>query len=275
MRQSVEILGDHLPAVTLLLRVRGNSEVELAALKRRRVIDDKLAVLVQAAVDEGALRADIAPELISRLLFGMVNSLVEWYRPDGPVPIEDLSTAIVDLAVRRAGMAVARLRRSGSAAPVDRLRPRNSATTVSSAQRVTVTSYSPERPRSARSVGDRDELVAETGRLEEGDVEAGGDRDDAVGVAGEREGAVGECGDQAAVAEVPAVDHVARARSSRASAVPGPTETTSMPSVLEAASPAHIGRPAERRVARPARPSWALMRRSRRSRRRRPGGTGR
>ncbi len=98
VRQSVEILGHHLPAVTLLLRVRGNSEVELAALKRRRVIDDKLAGLVQAAVDEGSLRADIAPELISRLLFGMVNSLVEWYRPDGPVPVEELSTAIVDLA---------------------------------------------------------------------------------------------------------------------------------------------------------------------------------
>jgi AcrR family transcriptional regulator len=98
VRQSIVILGEHLPAVTLLLRVRGNSEVELAALERRRVIDDKLAGLVRAAVDEGALRADIAPELISRLLFGMVNSLVEWYRPDGPVPVEDLSTAIVDLA---------------------------------------------------------------------------------------------------------------------------------------------------------------------------------
>ena len=98
VRQSVEILGDHLPAVTLLLRVRGNSEVELAALKRRRVIDDKLAGLVQAAVDEGSLRADIPPELISRLLFGMVNSLVEWYRPDGPVAVQEISTAIVDLA---------------------------------------------------------------------------------------------------------------------------------------------------------------------------------
>jgi AcrR family transcriptional regulator len=98
VRQSVEILGHHLPAVTLLLRVRGNSEVELAALKRRRVIDDKLAGLVQAAVDEGSLRADISPELISRLLFGMVNSLVEWYRPDGPIAVEEISTAIVDLA---------------------------------------------------------------------------------------------------------------------------------------------------------------------------------
>jgi AcrR family transcriptional regulator len=98
VRQSVELLVEHLPAVTLLLRVRGNSEVELAALKRRRLIDDKLADLVRAAVDEGTLRADIAPELISRLLFGMVNSLAEWYRPDGPVSVEELSTSIVGLA---------------------------------------------------------------------------------------------------------------------------------------------------------------------------------
>jgi AcrR family transcriptional regulator len=104
VRQSVEILADHLPAVTLLLRVRGNSAVELAALERRRLIDLKLAGLVQAAVDEGSLRADIAPELISRLLFGLVNSLVEWYRPDGPVSVEDLSRSIVDLAFE--GLAV-------------------------------------------------------------------------------------------------------------------------------------------------------------------------
>jgi AcrR family transcriptional regulator len=56
VEESVLILTDHLPAVTLLLRVRGNSEVEVAALKRRRIIDEKLATLVQAAVDEGALR---------------------------------------------------------------------------------------------------------------------------------------------------------------------------------------------------------------------------
>ncbi len=98
VRQSVEILADHLPAVTLLLRVRGNSAIELAALERRRVIDDRLASLVRAAVDEGSLRADIPPDLITRLMFGMVNSLVEWYRPDGPVSVEQLSASIVDLA---------------------------------------------------------------------------------------------------------------------------------------------------------------------------------
>ncbi|MCW2794580.1 TetR/AcrR family transcriptional regulator [Nocardioides sp.] len=98
VQQSVAILVEHLPAVTLLLRVHGNSELELAALKRRRALDDKLAELVQAAVDEGALRADIAPDLISRLLFGMVNSLTEWYRPGGPVDANVLAESIATLA---------------------------------------------------------------------------------------------------------------------------------------------------------------------------------
>jgi AcrR family transcriptional regulator len=98
VQQSVEILVDHLPAVTLLLRVRGNSEVELAALKRRRELDDRLAGLVAEAVREGAVRSDIPPELISRLLFGTVNSLVEWYRPDGPLDAHTLSAAVVSMA---------------------------------------------------------------------------------------------------------------------------------------------------------------------------------
>jgi len=98
VQQSVAILIAHLPAVTLLLRVHGNSAVELAALKRRRAIDVKLASLVRAAVDEGALRADIDPDVISRLLFGMVNSLIEWYRPGGPVDPEVLARSIATLA---------------------------------------------------------------------------------------------------------------------------------------------------------------------------------
>ena len=97
-RGSVRVLVAHQPAVTLLLRVRGNSEPELEALRRRRELDSRLATLVQGAVDEGALRSDLSPDLVSRLLFGMVNSLVEWYRPDGTVSADDLSHAIATLA---------------------------------------------------------------------------------------------------------------------------------------------------------------------------------
>lgn len=98
VRSSVEILVAHLPAVTLLLRARGNSEVEQAALERRRAIDDALAELVRDAVREGSLRTDIDPELISRLLFGMVNSLVEWFHPDGVVDAAVLADAITGIA---------------------------------------------------------------------------------------------------------------------------------------------------------------------------------
>ncbi len=99
VRASVQVLVDHLPAVTLLLRVHGNSEVELDALRRRREIDDKLATLVTAAVTEGALRDDVPADLISKLLFGMVNSLIEWVRPEGRYDAETLADAITTLAL--------------------------------------------------------------------------------------------------------------------------------------------------------------------------------
>jgi AcrR family transcriptional regulator len=95
VRASVQILVAHLPAVTLLLRVRGNSELEERALRRRRHIDEQLARLVHAAVDEGALRDDIDAELISRLVFGTVNSLVDWVRPDGVLDAAALGETVV------------------------------------------------------------------------------------------------------------------------------------------------------------------------------------
>ncbi len=96
--ESVRILVAHLPAVTLLLRVRGNSPVELAALERRRLIDEQLARLVQEAAAEGTLRTDLAPDLISRLVFGTVNSLVEWYRPGGVLSPDQLAEQVTALA---------------------------------------------------------------------------------------------------------------------------------------------------------------------------------
>jgi len=99
IRSSVHVLVDHLPAVTLLLRVHGNSDAELDAMRRRREIDAKLAKLVQAAVKEGALRDDVPVDLISKLLFGMVNSLIEWVRPDGRYDADTLADAITTIAL--------------------------------------------------------------------------------------------------------------------------------------------------------------------------------
>ena len=82
VRGSIEVLQAESPYVTLLLRVRGNTDVERAALDQRRAIDRFVAELVAEAVRDGDIRPDADAMLTARLLFGLVNSIVEWYRPD-------------------------------------------------------------------------------------------------------------------------------------------------------------------------------------------------
>ncbi|MGQ0779292.1 MAG: TetR/AcrR family transcriptional regulator [Pseudonocardiales bacterium] len=82
--RQVEVLMAELPYVTLLLRVRGNTETERWALGRRRSFDASVASMVQAAVAAGEVRDDVNPAHTARLLSGLVNSIVEWYHPDRP-----------------------------------------------------------------------------------------------------------------------------------------------------------------------------------------------
>jgi AcrR family transcriptional regulator len=82
VRASVAVLADRLPYVTLLLRARGNTSTEQRALARRREFDQIVADLVKEAERDGDIRPDVDPAITARLLFGMINSLVEWYRPD-------------------------------------------------------------------------------------------------------------------------------------------------------------------------------------------------
>ncbi len=92
VRRAVEVLIEKLPEVTLLLRVRGNLEVERDALARRRAFDREVTALVRAAQAEGSVRADVDASAATRLIFGMVNSIVEWYRSDGA----DTAAALAD-----------------------------------------------------------------------------------------------------------------------------------------------------------------------------------
>ncbi|WP_434810707.1 TetR/AcrR family transcriptional regulator [Microbacterium sp. bgisy189] len=82
IRSAVEVLIAHLPAVTLLLRVHGNSDVERDALARRRSFDQRVAGLTREAQAEGAIRPDVDAAVATRLIFGMVNSITEWYRSE-------------------------------------------------------------------------------------------------------------------------------------------------------------------------------------------------
>jgi len=96
---ATDVLVAQLPAVTLLLRVRGNSEVEQAALERRRLFDHRVTALVAEAQAEGDVRGDVDAAVAARLLFGMINSVVEWYRPGGGVDGDRLGADIVRIAL--------------------------------------------------------------------------------------------------------------------------------------------------------------------------------
>lgn len=98
VRASVGVLVEQQPFVTLLLRVRGNTAVEKRALARRREFDRLVAGLVERAEAEGDIRADVAPPVAARLLFGLVNSLIEWYRPRGGTAPGEIADALCKVA---------------------------------------------------------------------------------------------------------------------------------------------------------------------------------
>jgi AcrR family transcriptional regulator len=97
VRRQVEVLVAELPHVTLLLRLRGNTETERWALGRRREFDAAIAALVRDASAAGQLRPGLDPAVDARLLSGIVNSLVEWYRP-GRIPVDALVAEVDRMA---------------------------------------------------------------------------------------------------------------------------------------------------------------------------------
>ncbi|UPO75964.1 TetR/AcrR family transcriptional regulator [Arthrobacter sp. Helios] len=97
LRGTIRVLTDRLPFVTLLLRLRGNTEIERDALARRREFDHRVAQLVDAARSEGSLRGDIDPRTTTRLLFGTINSIVEWYKPGGPIGADKLADDVISM----------------------------------------------------------------------------------------------------------------------------------------------------------------------------------
>jgi AcrR family transcriptional regulator len=97
VRRSIHVLVAELPYVTLLLRIRGNTTAERRALARRREFDRIVERLVQEACDEGSIGPDVDPGLTSRLIFGTVNSLIEWYRPTRTLGADELADAVIKM----------------------------------------------------------------------------------------------------------------------------------------------------------------------------------
>ena len=97
IRRNIEIMAERLPYVTLLLNVRGNTETERWALEQRRAYDKIVAGVVQEAIDEEDIRADVDARTTARLIFGMTNSVREWYQPERHLKPADLAEQVCSL----------------------------------------------------------------------------------------------------------------------------------------------------------------------------------
>jgi AcrR family transcriptional regulator len=97
VRRTVAIMVRQLPEVTVLLRVRGNTDTERWALASRRRFDRAVQAILAAAVADGDLSAGIEPGLATRLVFGMSNSVTEWYQPQGRLTADGLGDAITTI----------------------------------------------------------------------------------------------------------------------------------------------------------------------------------
>jgi AcrR family transcriptional regulator len=102
VRRTIEITVAQLPEVALLLRVRGNTRTERRVLERRREFDHLIAGIFAKAQRQGELRADVDPRLATRLLFGMLNSITEWYRPGGALGASQIADAMFKIAFQGA-----------------------------------------------------------------------------------------------------------------------------------------------------------------------------
>jgi len=98
VRRVAEITMSLRAEVSVLFRVRGNSQTERDAMERRRAFDARITDLVREAQAGGEIRRDIEAALVVRLVFGMSNSVVEWYRPDGRTPAAMIAQAIEGIA---------------------------------------------------------------------------------------------------------------------------------------------------------------------------------
>jgi AcrR family transcriptional regulator len=88
-----------LPELSVLFGVRGNSLIEREAIERRRRFDRIVADLIAEAQAEGTVRRDVDPAVAARLVFGLSNSAVEWYRPGGRLNAAEVAGTISRLAI--------------------------------------------------------------------------------------------------------------------------------------------------------------------------------
>lgn len=68
-------------------------------VERRDKVQGMLAEILAAGVENGEIRGDLNPQIVSFLVLGMINWLYVWYRPEGKLTMEEIIKDILLLAL--------------------------------------------------------------------------------------------------------------------------------------------------------------------------------
>ncbi len=68
-------------------------------IAERDQYDAYLRGLIAEGQDEGVFRDDVDPRIAAFSVLGSMNWLYQWYRPDGPMSIDDIAEQLATMAV--------------------------------------------------------------------------------------------------------------------------------------------------------------------------------
>ena len=74
-------------------------EMLLATVHKRQQAQEMLIGILQAGISQGKIRVDVNPRIVSFLLLGMMNWLYIWYRPDGPLSLDEILSNMKRLVI--------------------------------------------------------------------------------------------------------------------------------------------------------------------------------
>ncbi len=92
MEAQVSVTHDYLGHLKVFFTEIDNysEEMLLSTARKREQAQEMLVGILQAGVSQDKFRADINPRIVSFLLLGMINWFYIWYRPDGPLSLDEI-----------------------------------------------------------------------------------------------------------------------------------------------------------------------------------------
>ncbi len=92
IRAHATIMNDFQPQIKVVFTELDNLSPEnfRRMIRNRDLAQKMLRDIIAKGIESGSMRSDVNPNVISFLILGMINWLYLWYRPRGPLSLEEI-----------------------------------------------------------------------------------------------------------------------------------------------------------------------------------------